>query len=100
MFDQSDLKIDQFDAMTSANQKPDVIDLCNWDNWWRGETVPFGLYTVDDVSTFPVYDITTGTGGGLVAADISYMAQIAQWAVDDPGLGGVISGLSYNSQDY
>jgi hypothetical protein len=92
MFDSQNMTVDGMSTLTTANQRTDIIDLTNWDNWWRGETIPFGLYTVDDVSTFPVYDVS-GTGGGLAAADITYMAQIMQYSVDDPGLGGFISGL-------
>jgi hypothetical protein len=82
--------IDGMEALVSANADPSIIDLVRWDNWWRGETVQFGLYTVDEIDTFPIY----GASGGIAAADIMYFCQLAQWGVDDPMMGGYISGLT------
>ena len=65
------------------------VRLLNWNNWFRVETVAFGLYTVDEVSTFPVY----GNDGGLTTSDVMYLCGIHNYAVDDPMLGGYISNL-------
>ena len=85
-----DLIIDGMEALVSSNADPSIIDLVRWDNWWRGETVEFGLYTVDEIDTFPIY----GASGGLAAADVMYFVQLAQWGVDDPRMGGYVSGLT------
>jgi hypothetical protein len=85
-----EMKIDGMEVLVSSNCDPSVIDLVRWDNWWRGETVQFGLYTIDEIDTFPIY----GASGGVAAADIMYFCQLAQWGVDDPRMGGYISGLS------
>lgn len=85
-----ELEIDGMEALVSSNADPSIIDLVRWDNWWRGETVEFGLYTVDEIDTFPIY----GASGGIAAADIMYFCQLAQWGVDDPRMAGYISGLT------
>jgi hypothetical protein len=90
LYNPEEFSVDGFNSLTTSNQNPTVIDLTNWDNWFRVETIPFGLYTVDDVSTFPIY----GASGGLSATDVTYLASIMQYCVDDPGLGGIISGLA------
>lgn len=85
-----EMKIDGMECVVSSNADPSVIDLIRWDNWWRGETVQFGLYTIDEIDTFPIY----GASGGIAAADISYFCQLAQFGTDDPMLGGYVSGLT------
>lgn len=85
-----DMRISGLEAVVSANADPSIIDLVRWDNWWRGETVEFGLYTVDEIDTFPIY----GASGGIAAADVMYFTQLAQWGTDDPQQGGYISGLT------
>ena len=66
------------------------MDLIDWKNWGRGETLPIGLYTVEDDSVFQIY----GASGGLAAAEITYIAQIAQYFVDDPSRAGYVSSLT------
>ena len=90
MFDVSRMTIDGMPNMVSVNADPARIDLIDWSNWYKGETLPVGLYTVDDSSVFPIY----GASGGLAAAEIMYVANIAQYGVDDPQRGGYIDGLS------
>lgn len=90
MYDPNQFSVDGMKPHTTPNQNPTVIDITNWDNWFRVETVPFGLYTVDEVSTFPVY----GASGGLTSSDVMYMAGIHNYAVDDPQLGGYVSNLA------
>lgn len=85
-----ELVIDGMEGLVSSNADPSIIDLVRWDNWWRGETVEFGLYTVDEIDTFPIY----GASGGIAASDVMYFVQMAQWGVDDPRMGGAITGLT------
>jgi hypothetical protein len=85
-----EMRIDGMEVLVSSNADPSIIDLVRWDNWWRGETKEFGLYTVDEIDTFPIY----GVSGGIAAADIMYFCQLAQWGTDDPQMGGYISGLA------
>jgi hypothetical protein len=85
-----EMRIDGMEALVTSNADPSVIDLVRWDNWWRGETVQFGLYTVDEIDTFPIY----GASGGIAAADVMYFCQLAQWGTDDPRQGGYVSGLT------
>lgn len=89
MYDPGQFSVDGMTPHTTPNQNPTVVDITNWDNWFRVETVAFGLYTVDEVSTFPVY----GNDGGLTTSDVMYLAGIHNYAVDDPMMGGYISGL-------
>lgn len=91
MFDVGKLTIDGMPVMVSVNANPARIDLIDWSNWFKGETLPVGLYTVDDASTFQIY----GASGGLAAAEIMYIANLAQYGVDDNQRGGYIDGLSF-----
>jgi hypothetical protein len=90
LYNIDELKIDGMEVLVSANADPTIIDLVRWDNWWRGETVQFGLYTVDEIDTFPIY----GQSGGIAAADVMYFCQLVQYGTDDPRMGGYISGLT------
>jgi hypothetical protein len=94
MYDPEAMTIDGVAVEVQDNQRPDTIDLTNLKNWYRVETVAFGLYTVQDISTFPVY----GASGGLSATDITYLCGISQFGVDDPGAGGYISSLTVPAQ--
>jgi hypothetical protein len=85
-----EMKIDGMECVVSSNADPSIVDLVRWDNWWRGETVKFGLYTVDEIDTFPIY----GASGGLAAADIMYFCQLSQYGTDDPKMAGYVSGLT------
>ena len=87
------LSIDGMSVLVSTNADPTRIDLIDWNNWGRGETLPLGLYTVEDDSVFQVY----GASGGLAAAELTYIAQISQVFVDDPSRGGYISSLTTDS---
>lgn len=91
--DVDQMRIDGMEVVVNANANPSIIDLIRWDNWWRGETVEFGLYTVDEIDTFPIY----GASGGIAAADVMYFCQLAQWGVDDPRMGGYIYGCTVPS---
>lgn len=90
MFNMDKMSIDGMPVMVSSNADPARIDLIDWSNWYKGETLPVGLYTVDDNSTFAVY----GASGGLAAAEITYLAGIMQVGLDDPQRGGYIDGLA------
>jgi hypothetical protein len=90
MFNVSQLSIDGMATLVSTNADPSRIDLIDWKNWYRGETLPVGLYTVEDDSTFQIY----GASGGLAAAEITYVAQIAQYGVNDPMRAAYISSLT------
>ncbi len=90
MYDPKQFSVDGMTPHTTPNQNPTVIDITNWDNWFRVETVAFGLYTVDEISTFPVY----GASGGLSTSDIMYLCGIHNYMVDDPQLGGYVSNLA------
>jgi hypothetical protein len=81
-----EIRVDGMEVVQVPNADPSRIDLIRWDNWWRGETVEFGLYTVDEIDTFPIY----GSSGGIAAADIMYFVQLAQWGTDDPRMGGYL----------
>lgn len=91
MFNVGKITIDGTDVMVSVNADPSRVDLIDWSNIFKGETLPVGLYDVDGLSTFPVY----GASGGLAAAEILYLANIAQYSIDDPQRGVYIDGLSY-----
>lgn len=91
MFDVGKLTIDGMPVMVSVNADPARIDLIDWSNVYKAETLPVGLYDVDGNSTFAVY----GASGGLAAAEILYIANVAQYSVDDPQRGGYIDGLNY-----
>lgn len=93
MFNIDKLSIDGMSVLTSSNADPSFMDLVDWKNWGRGETLPIGLYTVEDDSVFQVY----GASGGLAAAELVYICQIAQYFVDDPGRAGYISSLAYTN---
>jgi len=93
MFDTSRLTIDGMPVMVSVNADPSRVDLIDWSNFFRAETLPVGLYTVDDASTFAVY----GASGGLAAAEICYLATLFQLGADDTQRGAYIDGLSYAS---
>ena len=82
-----EIEVDGMEVVQVPNADPSRIDLIRWDNWWRGETVEFGLYTVDEIDTFPIY----GASGGIAAADIMYFVQLAQWGTDDPRQAGAIT---------
>jgi len=90
MFNVKKLSIDGMSVLCSTNADPSRMDLIDWKNWGRGETLPIGLYTVEDDSVFQIY----GASGGLAAAEICYIAQIAQYFVDDPSRAGLISSLT------
>lgn len=90
MFNVDALSIDGMSVMVSGNFDPARIDLIDWSNWFRGETLPIGLYTSEDSSVFPIY----GASGGLAAAEITYIAGIHQLGVDDPQRAAYIDGLS------
>ncbi len=90
MFNVKKLSIDGMSVLCSTNADPSRMDLIDWKNWGRGETLPIGLYTVEDDSVFQIY----GASGGLAAAEITYIAQIAQYFVDDPSRAGVIGSLT------
>lgn len=93
MFNVSQLSIDGMSTLVSTNADPSRIDLIDWKNWYKGETLPVGLYTIEDDSTFQVY----GASGGLAAAELTYIAMIAQFGVSDPGRAGYISSLTVPS---
>lgn len=93
LFDQDQLRVDGFTPLSEPNQRPDRIDLLNWDNFYRAETMPFGLYTVDELSEFPIY----GASGGPSTSTGMYYAQVFQWGVDDPALSGVVASLTVPS---
>ena len=90
MFNVKKLSIDGMGVLCSTNADPSRMDLIDWKNWGRGETLPIGLYTVEDDSVFQIY----GASGGLAAAEICYVAQIAQYFVDDPSRAGKIDSLT------
>lgn len=90
MFNVKKLSIDGMSVLCSTNADPSRMDLIDWKNWGRGETLPIGLYTVEDDSVFQIY----GASGGLAAAEICYIAQISQTFVDDPSRAGFISSLT------
>lgn len=90
LFDRKKLRIGGFRMMTSGNANPTRLDLIDWKNWGSGETVPVGLYDVEDMTTFPIY----GVSGGLAAATIFYLIHIVQYFVDDPQRAGYLSSLS------
>ena len=93
MFNMDKLSIDGMSVLVSVNADPTRIDLIDWNNWGRGETLPLGLYTVEDDSVFQIY----GASGGLAAAEITYIAQIAQYFVGDPSRAAIISSLTTDS---
>ncbi len=74
----------------SSNANPTRIELVDYNNWGRAETVDLKLYDVDDMTTFPIY----GTDGGLAAAQIFYLFTAFQTFVDDPGRAGYIASLT------
>lgn len=90
MFNVDKLSIDGMSVLCSTNADPSRMDLIDWKNWGRGETLPVGLYTVEDDSVFQIY----GASGGLAAAEITYIAQIAQYFVDDPSRAGYVASLT------
>jgi hypothetical protein len=94
MFDVEKLRVDGIKLLTDANADPTRFDLVDFKNWGRGETLPVGLYDVDDDTIFPIY----GASGGLAAAEIFYIAAIMQFFVDDPVRGAFLSSVSLPPQ--
>ena len=90
LYNPDQFEVDGMPTFTAPNQNPSRIDLLNMENFFRVETVPFGLYTVDDVSTFPIY----GASGGIASSEITYLASMSQLCCDDPGLNGYLSSLA------
>ena len=90
MYNPDQFEVDGIKTFSAPNQNATRIDLVNMENFFRVETVPFGLYTVDDVSTFPIY----GASGGLATSEVTYLASISQLCCDDPGLNAYISSLA------
>lgn len=90
LYNPDQFEVDGIKTFSAPNQNPTRIDLLNLENFFRVETVPFGLYTVDDVSTFPIY----GASGGLATSEVTYLASISQLCCDDPGLNAYISSLA------
>ncbi len=90
MFAIDQLKMDGVRCLTSYHANNTRIDLIDWKNWGKGETLPVGLYDVDDETLFPIY----GASGGLAAACIAYVANICQFFVDDQQRGVYIKSLT------
>lgn len=90
LFDVKKFRIDGMPQSVDVNQNPSIIDLTNWKNWYRAETTPYGMYTLNELDTFPTY----GGDGGLATSELLYLCQVFQWVVDDPGAGGYIESLS------
>lgn len=90
LYNPDQFEVDGMATFASSNQNPSRIDLLNLDTWFRVETVPLGMYSVDEVSTFPIY----GASGGIAASEVSYLASMTQVCVDDPGLNAYISSLA------
>jgi hypothetical protein len=91
LLDDSKLKVaGKFKYIASRNMDPTRVDLINFDNWGRGETLPVGMYSVDDDTIFPIY----GASGGLAAAQIFYIVGVHQTFVDDYQLCSIWSSLT------
>jgi len=90
LYNPDQFEVDGIRTFAAPNQNATRVDLVNMENLFRVETVPFGLYTVDDVSTFPIY----GASGGLATSEVTYLASISQLCCDDPGLNAYISSLA------
>ncbi len=90
LYNPDQFEVDGTPTFTAPNQNPSRVDLINLENFFRVETVPFGLYTVDDISTFPIY----GASGGIASSEITYLASMSQLCCDDPGLNGYLYSLA------
>jgi len=90
LYNPDQFEVDGIPTFTAPNQNPSRVDVINLENFFRVETVPFGLYTVDDISTFPIY----GASGGLASSEVTYLAGLSQLCCDDPGLNGSIGSLA------
>jgi len=93
LYNPDQFEVDGIPTFTAPNQNPSRVDVINLENFFRVETVPFGLYTVDDISTFPIY----GASGGLASSEVTYLAGLSQLCCDDPGLNGALTSLSIPS---
>lgn len=90
LFDVQKLRVGGFKFLSSSNADPTRLDLIDFKNWFIGETLPVGLYDVEDDTMFPIY----GASGGLAAAEIFYILGILDFGVDDFQRGSTISSLS------
>ena len=81
--------INGIQIIVSSNANPTRVELVDFENWGRGETVELKLYDVDEMTTFPLY----ASSGGLAASQIFYLVSAFQTFVDDPGRAGYIASL-------
>lgn len=96
LFDVDKLRVNGFKYLSSSNADPTRLDLVDFKNWFIGETLPVGLYDVEDDTMFPIY----GASGGLAAAEIFYVLGILDFGVDDFQRASYISSLSVPSGSY
>jgi hypothetical protein len=93
LFDVGKLRVNGFKYVSSRNADPTRLDLVDFANWFKGETLPVGLYDVEDDTMFPIY----GTSGGLAAAEIFYVVGILDFGIDDFQRASIWSSLSVPS---
>lgn len=93
LFAPDKLKINGLRYVGSQNADPTRIDILWPSNFFRAETLPVGLYDVEDDTMFPIY----GASGGLAAAEIFYVMGIFDLGIDDPQKHTIISSLSVPS---
>lgn len=96
MFDMSMPRIGGYPVEVSTVADPARLDFTDLDNWFKGETLPIGLYDVDGQSVFEGRD-----GDGYVkATQIFFITWIGQTFVEDPGRGLFIDTLALPHADY
>lgn len=93
LFAPDKLRINGLRYLGSPNADPTRLDILWPSNFFRAETLPVGLYDVEDDTMFPIY----GASGGLAAAEIFYVLGIFDLGIDDPQQHSSITSLSVPS---